>query len=51
MLILKNWDYIAQKDDFNSFIPATIKILPGANPTRVTHRWLPKDIPSFSRQP
>ena len=31
-------DNTAQKDDFNSFIPATITIFLGANPTRVVRR-------------
>ena len=29
---------IAQKDDFNSFIPATITMFSGANPARVARR-------------
>ena len=37
-------DNTAQKDDFNSFIPATITIFLGANPTRVVWRWITKVI-------
>ena len=41
---------VAQKGDFNSFIPATIKTVLGANPVLVVRRWIAKDIRSLSSQ-
>ena len=42
--ILKQWDNVTQKDDFNSFIPATITQFSGAKSVRVSKRWIAKDI-------
>ena len=47
---LKQWDNITQKDDFDSFNPATVKIFSGANPVWVAWRWIAKDIWSLSSQ-
>ena len=48
--ILKQLDNIAQKDDFNLFIPATTAIFSGANPALVGRRWTAKDIQGLSCQ-
>lgn len=48
--MLKQWNNIAQKHDFNSFISATITIFSVANPARVARRWIAKDIWSLSSQ-
>ena len=41
---------VGQKGDFNSFIPATITTVLGANPVQVVRRWIAKDIRSLSSQ-
>ena len=44
---LKQQDNIAKKDDFNSFIPATIKIFISANLWGVIRRLIAKHAPSI----
>ena len=39
---------MAQKDDFNSFIPAMLTIFSSANSPWVARRWVAKDIRSLS---
>ena len=46
--MLKQWDNVAQKDYFNSFIPAKITTFSGADSTRIARRWMAKDIRSLS---
>ena len=47
---LKQRDKRAQKDDYNSFILATITINLDANPARVAREWIAVDIQSLRSQ-
>lgn len=46
--VLTQWDNNIQKDDFNSFVPATINTFSCANPTRVAQSRIAKDFRSLS---
>lgn len=48
--VLTQWDNNIQKDDFNSFVPATINTFSCANPTRVAQSRIAKDIRGLSGQ-
>ena len=48
--MLKQLHNIAQKGDFNSFIPVAVIIFLGADPARVSQRRLANDIWNFSGQ-
>ena len=48
--MLKQLHNIAQKGDFNSFIPVAVIIFLGADPARVAQRRLANNIWNFSGQ-